>query len=48
VLLDTDAYVSTGSDIYHCTVVQATGTLSACALSDGTLTNHSVQGLALK
>jgi hypothetical protein len=45
VILDTDAYVTTGSDIYHCAVNQATGVLSACVLSDGNLTNIGSYGL---
>jgi hypothetical protein len=47
-ILDTDAYVGTGSDVYHCTVDQATGVLSACALSDGTLTNYNLGGVMVK
>ncbi len=44
-ILNTDAYVTTGTDIYHCTVDQTTGALSACGLSDGTLTNYTGYGL---
>ena len=47
-ILDTDAYVSSGSDIYHCTVDQATGALSACALSDGTLTSNNLGGVLVQ
>lgn len=36
-ILDTDAYVTTDQNIYHCTVNQATGTLSACTLTNGDL-----------
>ena len=47
-ILDTDAYVSSGSDVYHCTVDQGNGALSACALSDGTLTNHNLGGVMVQ
>jgi len=44
-ILDTDAYVSTGGDIYHCAVDQTTGVVSSCTLSDGGLTNIGSYGL---
>lgn len=44
-ILDTDAYVTTYSDIYHCVVDQTTGVVSSCTLSDGSLTNISSEGL---
>jgi hypothetical protein len=47
-ILDTDAYVSSGSDIYHCTVDQATGALSACALSDGTPASNNIGGVIVQ
>jgi len=44
-ILGTDAYVTSGADILHCTVDQTTGTLSACAVSDGNGSNFYAAGL---
>ncbi len=44
-ILGTDAYIASGADILHCTVDQTTGTLSACAVSDGNGSNFFASGL---
>jgi hypothetical protein len=44
-MVDADAYVPTSNAVYHCTVDQSTGLLSACVISNGNLGNQGSYGV---